>query len=162
MEDRKMEDRISSDELLSLLTNSVQDIFGTMLGIEVSLKESREVKGFSAGADVTGLMYIEGSTLGMLACSMPRALGCRITSALTGVSVDDVSTSDLNDVMAEFVNMLCGRIKSQNTVLRDLKLTPPLAISGNDHMLVWKTAYPSVSLIFEEEGGSTFEVMAHM
>ncbi len=157
-----MDEYIGLDELLPLLTNSVEDIFNTMLGVGVSLKESREVNGFSTGADVTGLMYIEGKRLGMVACSMPRELGCRVASALTGASVETINTSDINDVIAEFVNMLCGRIKSHNTVSRELKLTPPLAIAGNDHMLVWKTAHPSLSLIFEEERGCTFEVMAHL
>jgi CheY-specific phosphatase CheX len=156
-----MTENIDSSQLFNILKESVEEIFLTMAGLKISYKEVKEVNGFSITGDITGLMFLESDQSGMIACSVSYDFARTVATGMTGIKECDVTDKQANDIMAEIINMICGRIKSQGLDEKSFSLTPPLSISGNGHTVLWKTDHPALILTFEGPGGP-FDVISYM
>ena len=156
-----MTEQAIAPELSDILISTVEEIFSTMICIEISFKEKREVRGFSVSGDYTGLMFIEGETPGMVASSISESFGRRIAGGMIGVNEDEVTAAQITDIMAEIVNMVCGGVKSRGASIKSIGLTPPLSISGDGHKAVWKTEHPVAVFTFEA-GEDSFDILAYL
>jgi len=145
-------------EMEDVLRSAVGVLFMTMAGTEPCFRETRSSDEFSLKADVAGVMYLAGAEPGLVACGVSEWLGRRIIGRMTGLAEDDISVKDLLDGLAEVVNIVAGHMKTQCPQM-GISLTPPIALSGKDCVLAWKTHRPVMSLEFEVEG-ERFTVVA--
>jgi CheY-specific phosphatase CheX len=145
-------------EMEDVLRSAVGALFMTMAGVEPCFKELRRSDEFCMSADVAGVMYLAGAEPGLVACGVSEELGRCIIGRMTGLPRDEISGKDLLDGLAEVVNIIAGHMKTQCPQM-EISLTPPIALSGKECVLAWKTHRPVMSLEFEVEG-EKFTVVA--
>ncbi len=147
-----MSEHIENNSILKEgLQKALTSFFDTMIGTEATYKEGGESQAFTLTADVAGIMYLKGDTLGMVACGVSNELARTIISKMTGIEEAELSNDIISDGLAEIVNILCGFIKTQYPQLA-INLTPPLSLIGGQTTLYWKLAHPSITMDFDIEG----------
>jgi chemotaxis protein CheX len=112
------------------IIESTQEIFSTMVMMDVSV-EDVDVEGSGKLHDtITGLIGLAGTQKGVLAIHIPYPVALAITSNFLGMDVVEIN-EDVEDAVGELANMLGGNVKAvlaENG--RDIDLSLPTTISG--------------------------------
>jgi chemotaxis protein CheX len=112
------------------LDRAVQDVFGTMLGVECSPGEAPDVKGESFSV----LIGLAGVISGSCMLRADKISSHYIASLLTGAESSGEDT--VKDALGEVCNMVAGTWKRGVPELASLcMLSPPTVISGTDYSL---------------------------
>ena len=116
---------INSLDLKSLITNVVDNVFDTMLSMEVESIDGQTVE-YNSGTQIVGSVGFAGAVLGNLNLHVDEEFACRITAAMLGMETDEIEgDEEVHDVIGELCNMICGDLKSR---LCDAGLTCELSI----------------------------------
>lgn len=120
-------------ELREKIIESTQEIFSTMVMMEVVASlDSHDDQSIHCDS-ITGLIGLAGTYKGVLAIHMPNAVALAVTSSFLGMDVEEIN-ADVEDAIGELANMLGGNIKtilSENG--RDINLSLPSTISGREY-----------------------------
>ncbi|WP_163339236.1 chemotaxis protein CheX [Desulfopila sp. IMCC35008] len=120
-------------EIRNRIIESAQEIFSTMIMMEVAVSD-KEVSGSMSLVDsISGVIGLAGTHKGVLAIHLPIKVAMGITSSFLGMDVDEVN-EDVEDAVGELANMLGGNLKtilSENG--RDIDLSLPTTISGKEY-----------------------------
>jgi chemotaxis protein CheX len=107
---------LSNLETLDLemcVTSAVEDVFGTMLSIEVTKIPPGEVAA-NGHPQIVGTVSLAGSILGNVNVHLNRRFACLITAAILGMEIGDIAGDDeVHDVIGEVCNMVGGKLKSR-------------------------------------------------
>jgi chemotaxis protein CheX len=124
---------MTHEEIVSLIQESTDSVFSTMLGLEVSPGRSGISQGTVAPSHgVAALVSMAGSWVGIgsIDCSAP--LACHFAGSMWGSesrSVDD----DVLDAIGEVANMIIGNIKtSVESVVGPMELSIPTVVYGHN------------------------------
>jgi len=111
------------------LVSIVQDIFQTMLSMEVAADDNS--KEASDAPVVTACMHLSGPWKGavLLQCQAPAA--CEFAAALIGIEKPATADDDVRDAMGELVNMVAGNFKS--LLGGGAHLSLPTVVEGADY-----------------------------
>jgi len=142
---------VTNNMIEEVLRAAVSSLFVTMAGTEPLCKRAGESDEFSLAADVAGVMYLTGAQPAMVACGGCEDLARNIVGRMTGVAENELSGTDISDGLGEVVNILCGFIKTQCPEM-EITLTPPLAVSGKECSIIWKSHRPVMVLDFDVDG----------
>jgi len=115
------------------MSDSVNEIFSTMVMMEVVAGERLKGDANPLQSAITGMIGLAGTHKGMLAIHLPTDLAMTITSNFLGLDVEEIN-EDVQDAIGELANMLGGNLKSilsENG--RDIKLSLPSTISGEEY-----------------------------
>lgn len=124
---------IDSLDLEMFVTTAVEDVFDTMLSMEVSKIPPDDALP-NGGPQIVGTVSVAGAILGNVNVHFSNQFACVITAAMLGMSIDDIeSNEEVHDVIGELCNMVGGNLKSR---LCDSGFTCELSIpsitAGND------------------------------
>jgi chemotaxis protein CheX len=122
-------------DLAKIITDATQEIFETMIMVEVTPGEPTKENGQKHYCTVSGMVGLAGLFKGMIAIHAPDEVAKSITSSFLGMDVDEVN-EDVTDAIGELANMLAGNAKmalSQNG--KDITLSIPSTISGEEYTI---------------------------
>jgi chemotaxis protein CheX len=123
---------ISNADIVGCITTSAQEVFSTMLGMEV-VSEEIPVPKAVAGTPAAGIISLIGITgpwagTGSLSCNAEFA--CLLASKLLMDNYSEVNDEVL-DAVAEITNMIIGNVKTTlEQKVGDLGLSTPTVIYG--------------------------------
>ena len=136
------------------IIESTQEIFSSMVMMEVSALDELVTEGRVHTQSITGLIGLAGTYKGVLAIHMPNTVAMAVTSSFLGMDVEEIN-ADVEDAIGELANMLGGNVK---TILsesgRDISLSLPSTISGKEYnfQLASESAERTV-ICFESQAG---------
>jgi CheY-specific phosphatase CheX len=120
-----MDVAIDSEELTSI----VNDIFGTMAGLELS--NCRDIVAFHSGNGyVVSAVQIVGDWQGAVRLDIDMELARQACANLTGADKADLSLQDVRDVAGELANMVAGSVKA--ACAQSARLSLPTVAIGRD------------------------------
>jgi len=122
---------LSTFDLPTFLRGATQEVFDTMLSMELAEKEAQT---FTAGNRIVGSVSLAGSVSGTVNIHVSDAFAYQITANMLGMDPDEIeSDEEVHDVIGELSNMIGGDLKSR---LCDSGFTCELSIpsitSGRD------------------------------
>jgi chemotaxis protein CheX len=143
---------------------SVQEMFSTMLGIEVSHGKIGVVTTEAQVHAVTALIGLSGSAKGTVALCLPTNTAVSIVNRLLGTdstAMDDTVT----DGIAEVVNIMAGSAKAALSVSANsvIELSLPTVVRGGDYTVKGPSNAMWLEVPFKSELGEfslrvTFEM----
>ena len=122
---------LSAFDLPAVLRGATQEVFDTMLSMELAEQENQA---FPEASRIVGSVSLAGVVSGTVNVHVGHAFACQITSNMLGMEPDEIdSDEEVHDVIGELSNMIGGDLKSR---LCDAGLTCELSIpsitSGKD------------------------------
>jgi chemotaxis protein CheX len=113
---------------MELLTQIVQSVFETMMGLEVSTGNAPWSR---AGDRMTSLVYLTGDWNGavMLECTPQQA--CLFAGRILCMDPPETADDDVRDVLGELANMIGGNMKSGMST--GVRLSMPSVMNGRDY-----------------------------
>ncbi len=137
---------------------ATENIFSSMVGIQVKRKRVYLKKGYRMFGDISALIGLSGATTGMCAVSLPAKLAVASVEKLIGEPVEqgihDIVTQD---GVGEIVNMIAGSAKATLSKSQyKFDITLPTIISGKGHEVFSKKGNACVVIVFDAEDGSEF------
>ena len=104
---------ISALDMKTFATTAVNEVFDTMLSMEVSCFEADpQVK--LEGNRVVGSVSFAGNIIGLISIHMSEPFARVVTATLLGMEEEEIeSEDDVHDVIGEMSNMIGGNLKSR-------------------------------------------------
>ena len=115
------------------IIESTQEIFSSMIMLEVSPGEPFKRNDDRLKDSISGIIGLAGATKGLLAIHLPKATALTVTTAFLGMEVGEID-ENVRDAVGELANMLGGSIKSVvDPNGSDVQLSMPSAIYGEEY-----------------------------
>ena len=135
-------------DFIKIMDRAIDDVLGTTSGLQVQrlpeLPDTEELV-----VEISGAMLLPGLNNAMLTVSFSRSAAETVISYITGIFPEQLELEDLYDGVAEIVNQIAGRIKSELAETDyHFTLTPPFAIFGRDHRIIHKSRIESVDFFY--------------
>lgn len=139
------------------LIESTQEIFSSMIMLEVTPGEPFKRNKSMLNNSISGLIGLAGSFKGLLAIHLPKQSALAVTTAFLGIEVEEMD-EDVRDAIGELANMLGGNLKAAlDPKGSDIKLSMPSAIFGEEYSIDCLADAEEITVPFEL-GGNTFLV----
>ena len=122
---------LATFDLPTFLRGATQEVFDTMLSMELTEQEHKEFAGMSR---IVGSVSLAGSVSGTVNIHVSNTFANQITANMLGMELDEIDgDEEVHDVIGELSNMIGGDLKSH---LCDAGFTCELSIpsitSGKD------------------------------
>ncbi len=130
---------------------SIQNVFSTMLQLQVAIKEPHLKGGSGTSYDVSGIIGLSGDVVGSVVLSFPQETARRVVALFCGQDVS-ASQSDFADAVGELVNMVSGGAKAGFTGRR-VSISCPSVVLGAQHVVARQTDVPTVIIPCETDCG---------
>jgi CheY-specific phosphatase CheX len=122
---------LAAFDLPTFLRGATQEVFDTMLSMELTEQEHQE---FTGASRIVGSVSLAGSVSGTVNIHVSDTFASQITANMLGMELDEIdSDEEVHDVIGELSNMIGGDLKSH---LCDAGFTCELSIpsitSGKD------------------------------
>jgi len=104
---------IDSLDLELFVTTAVEDVFDTMLSMEIArIPPDKALP--NGGTKIVGTVSMAGAILGNVNVHFGNQFAHAITAAMLGMSTEDIdSDEEVHDVIGEVCNMVGGNLKSR-------------------------------------------------
>ncbi len=143
-------------DLQQSITESTQEIFSSMIMLELTPVEGVVEQGRLLEDNVTGTVGLAGTRKGILAIHFPSTVACNITASFLGMAVDEVG-EDVEDAIGEIANMLGGSIKGMlDEGGRDIELSLPSIIKGSQYTFSIKGSTDRFFIPFSCDAGTFY------
>lgn len=117
------------------IIESTQEIFSSMVMLEVTPGEPFIRIDEKLVNSISGIVGLAGTTKGMLAIHMSNDAALAVTTAFLGMEVSEID-EDVRDAIGELANMLAGSLKSiLDPNGGDIKLSMPSAVYGEEYSI---------------------------
>ena len=116
---------VNSLDLKEFITNAVNNVFDTMLSMQVESATDAQPENYNGG-HIVGTVSFAGKVLGNLNLHVGEEFAVQMTAAIFGMETDEIDDDEeIHDVIGEVCNMIGGDLKSR---LCDSGLTCELSI----------------------------------
>lgn len=137
----------------SFLVKSTQDVFSTMVMMDVRPGDIVEGRGENMPSNVSGVVGLAGELRGMLAIHCPAAAARAITGAMLGMEVEELG-EDVKDAVGEIANMMAGGLKcSLGEFGRKTELAIPTTVIGDSYRMSGMLGADRLYIPFVCDGG---------
>ena len=141
-----------NDHVLRVVQSTTIDVFSTMLGMTVNLKNvSVETKNTKTNEGLMAVLGMAGAVSGSGSFCLSEALACRAASRFLMTDYTEVNDEVL-DAVSELCNMIVGGLK---TTLEEqfgpMGLSMPTVISGKDYVTRSSSMGERINVYFEYE-----------
>jgi chemotaxis protein CheX len=126
----------TEERLVKVLTQDVQEIFSSMVGVEdiLYLPPQVEMDGHFKEC-LTAMVGLAGSYSGLVSIHVPWPLALAFTSQMLGMEVTEID-DDVTDAMGEIANMIAGSFKQHlSKGGGDIQLSTPSVVTGADYTI---------------------------
>lgn len=136
-----------------MVIEATQEVFETMIMLEVSEQSPLHVLVNNFTDSVSGMVGLAGTCKGMVAIHAPEDVAVAITERFLGLAVDSFS-EDVTDAFGELANMLAGSIKMVlDASGKDIILSVPSYVYGADYQIECVADAEWVVIPFESDDG---------
>jgi chemotaxis protein CheX len=154
---------IPESELVGMMLSSVQDVFNTMLSLQVDLdrhestvpNEEHCAPAFKADTEmIAANVGFSGKIYGMVYLCMEASLARSLTMQLLGMNdVDEADHETINDALGELANMTVGGFKNQLSHKGySCQLTIPSILRGSGFSIESTSQAQRETFHFDTEG----------
>lgn len=113
------------------IIDGTQEVFSTMLMVELEAEDPIEGQGGEVDANVTSMLGLGKDIRGMLAVHCPEAVAKDITGTFLGIKIEALD-EDVKDAIGEIANMVAGNLKVFfHEHGKDVELAIPTSVIGN-------------------------------
>lgn len=135
-------------KLTQHIIDATQEIFSSMIMLEVAPGEPYQRKNDALTDSISGLVGLAGTTKGLLAIHLSRPAALAVTSAFLGMDVEEID-EDVRDAIGELANMLAGNLKTAiDPKGSDVKLSMPSAVHGEEYSVDCLAGAESITVPF--------------
>lgn len=138
--------------------DSVQNVFSTMLQLDVTVSEPVLRDPNDCGHDVSGIIGMSGDVVGTVVISYPVETAKRLVELFIGMALES-DHEDFADAIGEFVNMVAGGAKAKFD--KRVDITCPSVVIGGSHRVFQPKAMPIIEIPCDCDCG-TFSVLVAM
>ena len=120
------------DDVVEEIVSSTNEVFSTMIPMEIKSDGSFYQKEDMISTDVISLVSFTGEHSGILAVFCSKEIALKITSGMLGIEATEID-QDTKDAMGEVTNMIAGTLK--NKIFEKfgaMHLSVPIVIAGGD------------------------------
>lgn len=98
--------------------------------------------------EISGILGITGDYTGIVAFRLHRNLALKMLelSGMTDIKEEEREEYS-SQLVSEFTNIIAGNAVSALSQA-DLKVSPPVSISGRNHVIAWPRNYPVIAIPF--------------
>lgn len=120
------------DNIVEDIVSSTNEVFTTMIPMEIKSDGSFYQKEDMIATDVISLVSFTGEHSGIIAVFCSKEIALKITSNMLGIEVSGID-QDVKDAMGELTNMIAGTVKNKVfETLGAMHLSVPIVIAGAD------------------------------
>ncbi len=120
------------DNVAEDIISCTNDVFTTMIPLEIKSDGSFYQKEEMISTDVISLVTFTGEHSGIVAIFCTRGIALNITSNMLGIEATSID-QDTKDAMGEVANMIAGNIKNKTCeTYGAMHLSVPIVIAGED------------------------------
>ncbi|TVQ33276.1 MAG: chemotaxis protein CheX [Phycisphaeraceae bacterium] len=130
---------------------STQNVFATMLQLQVQIGEPRVKTDRAASYDISGIIGMSGDVTGSVVLSFPTETAERVVSLFTGEEITKAH-DDFADAVGELVNMIAGGAKGRFKD-RKVSISCPSVVVGKDHVVSTQKDVPCIAIPCETDCG---------
>ena len=115
------------------IVKATEDVFQTMMNLDVKVGEVTVEKAKMRKAEVIGSIGVAGFLTGSISLFMPRSIAAKAVGSLMMMDPAELSDEDISDAIGEIANMVGGNIKTelfQKAPLFDISV--PSVFMGDD------------------------------
>ena len=133
---------------------SIQNVFATMLQLNVTVQPPYLKDDNRPSHDVSGIIGMSGDVTGSVVLSFPQATAENCVALLSGQKFP-MGSPDFADAIGELVNMVTGGAKAG---FKDAKcsISCPSVIVGGNHTVARQTDIPCVVIPCSTDSGELF------
>lgn len=131
-----------------ILAQAVEDVFLTMLNLEVSLSE--KTADFSPGR-LMSVVYLSGPWNGAVIFECDRLRACQFAGHFLSIDTPQAVTEEVRDVLRELANMIGGNMKS--VVGTGLRLSLPSVLEETESASCMGEGVVQDRLAFDTQAG---------
>lgn len=113
--------------------DSVRDVFDSMLGCEVHLKETRTLGSGAISSDIIGVIGLSGTAQGVVAVRLPEKTALAVIGRMVGAEFTTVDFSIIDGV-GELVNIVTGSAKGRLKG-HSISVSLPTVVKGDIYRL---------------------------
>lgn len=121
---------------------SIQNVFGTMLQLPVTVGEPRIKSGSAPEHDISGIIGMSGDVTGNVVLSLKLDAAVSIVALFCGQKLEPTS-ADFADAVGELVNMVSGNAKAMFKD-RKVQISCPSVVIGGNHQIARPSDVPCV------------------
>jgi len=142
-------------DIKSSIAESTNELFETMLSMDVELSASEEPP-FFEGERITGSLSFAGKLMGSIAITVSDEFSKEMTASMLGMEPDEIEGEDeINDVILEICNIIGGNLKSNfNDAGMDCVISTPSITIGLDFNIESMNMERSESYTFISQGNT--------
>jgi len=124
---------VSYEDIQEDIVSCTNEIFSTMIPMEIKSDGSFYQKEDMISTDVISLVSFTGEHSGIVAIFCSRGIALKITSSMLGIEVSQMD-QDTKDAMGEVANMIAGTLKNKifEGIWRNASLRGRIVIAGGD------------------------------
>ncbi len=121
-----------SDSIVEDIISCTNEVFETMIPMDIKCNGSYYRKENMISSDVTSLVSFTGEHSGIVAFFGSKDIAIKITSEMLGMEIAEID-QDVIDAMGELSNMIGGTLKNKVTeTFGAMHLSVPIVIAGAD------------------------------
>jgi flagellar motor switch protein FliN len=126
-------ERHESVDIKARVTESVVDVFETMLSLPVVVDEEDSAERTAAGR-VVGAVNFAGEVMGLITFDVSDSFSRLMAAAMLGIEVDEIESGDeIKDLLGEISNIIGGNLKSAFTDAGlECSISTPSITAGSD------------------------------
>ncbi|HPD32654.1 MAG TPA: chemotaxis protein CheX [Phycisphaerae bacterium] len=124
---------------------AVQNVFKTMLNVEVLVSKPLIKTKESPTSDVSAIIGLSGPVSGSVTLCFSKQVAVRVASTLAGTELSVYEPADLTDALGELTNMVAGQAKIQ-LPQSNITISLPRVILGDQHRLLESRTSPVLLL----------------
>ncbi len=122
----------TQDNVVEDIISSTNDVFSTMIPMEIKNDGSSYQMEKMISTDVISLVTFAGEHSGIVAIFCTKTIALNITSNMLGIEATSID-QDAKDAMGEVANMIAGNIKTKTCeTFGAMHLSVPIVIAGDD------------------------------
>ncbi|MDY6792034.1 MAG: chemotaxis protein CheX [Thermodesulfobacteriota bacterium] len=139
-------------DIKTTLSDSVIDVFDTMLSLEVKISETGTEN--LVGNRFMGMVKFAGEMVGIVAIQVSHDFARLMTGSMQGIGPEEVEgDEEIKDLLAELSNIIGGKLKSTYTDIGlYCKLTTPSITTGSDFTMQSLNMDQYERLVFLSQG----------
>ncbi|MBU0961967.1 MAG: chemotaxis protein CheX [Proteobacteria bacterium] len=144
------------------IIEGTQDVFSTMLMVELEAGEPIEGHGGEVDSNVTSMLGLGKDIRGMLAVHCPEAVAKDITGTFLGMKVEELD-EDVKDAIGEIANMIAGNLKiffQEHD--KDVALAIPTSVVGKSFRTSGMFGAQRVAVPFSMNGATFLVELKYM